>query len=423
MRYKTKSILSHDAENCLKELLKDRGITDVINYCNPSDIFELDPTLLDNIDDAAILLKKHLDNDSKILFIVDCDCDGYCSSAMLWTYIQDIYPFAKLEYICHEHKAHGFEDIIDKIIDKDYDLIICPDAGSSDYEQHKLLKEKGIDILILDHHLTDGYSEYAVVVNNQLSEHYTNKKLCGAGVVYKFLNYFDKTYGYNNAKKFLDLCALANIADCMSMSDLETRYYIVEGLKNINNGCFKSLIESQSYSLFQGSKELNYIKIAFYIAPLINAMVRVGTETEKNELFESFIYPEKLIQSTKRGAEIGELVPLSVEIARKAINAKNRQNRLKEKAIDIIDMRIQKEGLLDNKIIIAEIYEEDKIPQELTGLLATHFVNKYNRPCIIVRRNDEGFLRGSIRGNDTFEEIPDLKEFLENSGVTEYVQG
>ena len=77
MRYKTKSILSHDAENCLKDLLKDRGITDVINYCNPSDIFELDPALLDNIDDAAILLKKHLDNNSKILFIVDCDCDGY----------------------------------------------------------------------------------------------------------------------------------------------------------------------------------------------------------------------------------------------------------------------------------------------------------------------------------------------------------
>ena len=87
MRYKTKNNLSHDAENCLKELLKDRGITDVINYCNPSDIFELDPALLDNIDDAAILLKKHLDNNSKILFIVDCDCDGYCSSAMLWTYI------------------------------------------------------------------------------------------------------------------------------------------------------------------------------------------------------------------------------------------------------------------------------------------------------------------------------------------------
>lgn len=152
-------------------------------------------------------------------------------------------------------------------------------------------------------------------------------------------------------------------------------------------------------------------------------MVRVGTETEKNELFESFVYPEKLIQSTKRGAQIGELVPISVEIARKAINAKNRQNRLKEKAIDIIDMRIQKEGLLDNKIIIAEIYEEDNIPQELTGLLATHFVNKYNRPCIIVRKNDEGFLRGSIRGNDTFEEVPDLKEFLEKSGVTEYVQG
>ena len=77
--------------------------------------YELNPRLLDNIDAGAALLKKHLDNNSNILLVVDADTDGYCSSAMIYLYIKDFYPEVKLEYICHEHKQHGLEDIIEKV--------------------------------------------------------------------------------------------------------------------------------------------------------------------------------------------------------------------------------------------------------------------------------------------------------------------
>ncbi len=156
---------------------------------------------------------------------------------------------------------------------------------------------------------------------------------------------------------------------------------------------------------------------------ILVAMNQSKNAEEKKLLFEAFINPDELVQSDKRGAKVGEMETLATQAARKAINARARQNRVKDKATDLIDFRIQKEGLLDNKIIVVEIYEEDNIPQELTGLLATQFVNKYQRPCIIVRKNPQGFLRGSIRGNDSFEEVPDLKDFLESSGFTEYVQG
>lgn len=427
MNYKLLHELPHESTTCLGWLLDARGIDDIEGYVYPSKEYELNPKGLDNIEDGVILLQKHLKANSKILIVVDSDADGVCSAAMVWLYIKHFYPEANLNYVCHAHKAHGLDDIIQDLVDSNYDLIICPDASSFDFVEHKQLKDTGKEILVIDHHDAPKYSENAVVINNQLSKNYTNKGLCGAGVVYKFLMVADEFFGENHAPYYLDLCALANVADCMSPANLETRYYITEGLKNqnIKNGGFKALIQAQEYSLNKagGSKNLDYIKVAFYIAPLINAMIRVGTLEEKNILFEAFVNPDKLIQSEKRGAAVGEMERLAVEAARKATNARARQNRIKEKAEELLDYRIHKFDLLENKIIVIEIFDEDKIPQELTGLLATQFVNKYGRPCIIVRKNDEGFLRGSIRGNEHFGEVPDFKTFLLESGVMEYVEG
>ena len=153
---------------------------------------------------------------------------------------------------------------------------------------------------------------------------------------------------------------------------------------------------------------MDYMNVAFYIAPLINAITRVGTMDEKHLLFEAFILPNNLVQSGKRGAKEGDMEKVAVEAARIATNARARQNRIKEKAEELLDYRIHKFDLLENKIIVIEVYEEDKIPQELTGLLATQFVSKYGRPCMVVRRNEEGLLQGSLRGNENFQEVPDF---------------
>ena len=424
MNYKLKWNLPHDATTCLGWLLDARGVEDIEGYVHPSKDYELDPLLLDNIEKGCYLLKSHLDKNSKILFIVDCDTDGFMSSAMMWLYIKDFYPRAQLDYVCHEHKQHGLEDVIDGIEESDYDLIILPDASSNDYDYHKRLYSNKKDVLVIDHHETDTYSEYAVVINNQLSKNYSNKSFCGAGVVYKFLMVMDTLFNKPaHCEKYMDLCALANIADCMSMKHPETRYYIMEGLKRVQNEGFKAFINQQSYSLFKESKELGYISIAFYIAPLLNAVVRVGSMDEKRLLFESFINPNNLIQTDKRGAKPGDMERTAVEMARRAANARNRQNRIKEKATELLDMRLHKYDLLDNKILVIEVNDEDGIPQELRGLICAQFVNRYHRPCAIVARNNEGFLRGSIRGNDSFLEVPDFKAFLEASGKTEYVQG
>lgn len=425
MKYRQTQYLSKDANTCVAEILRARGVENIEAYMRPSQEYENDSMLLDHIQEAAGRLIWHLNKNSSILFPVDCDNDGFAATAILWNYIKDFYPEANLKYICHEHKAHGLEDLIDEVEQYGFDLILILDAGSGDSAYYERLENVGTECICVDHHDFDTYPTHCICVNNQLSEHYPNKSLCGAGVVYKFCQVLDKILCPQNPRSsyYLDLVAMAEVADCMSPTDPETRYYISQGLTQINNGFFKQLIVQQSFSLFKNSDGLNYIKIAYYIAPLINAMVRVGTMEEKRQMFQAFIEPDTMIQSTKRGAKAGDMVRICEEVARKATNAKARQNRIKDKATELLEGRIQKEGLLDNKILVIEVYDEDDIPQELRGLIAAQFVNKYHRPTMIGKTNEEGFFRGSIRGNDSFEEVPDFKKFLNESDLMEYTAG
>lgn len=425
MKYRQSQYLSKDANTCVAEILRARGVENIEAYMRPSQEYENDSMLLDHIQEAAGRLIWHLNKNSSILFPVDCDNDGFAAATILWNYIKDFYPEANLKYICHEHKAHGLEDLIDEVEQYGFDLILVLDAGSGDSAYYERLENVGTECICVDHHDFDAYPTHCICVNNQLSEHYPNKSLCGAGVVYKFCQVLDKILCPQNPRSsyYLDLVAMAEIADCMSPADPETRYYISKGLTQINNGFFKQLIEQQSFSLFKNSDGLNYIKIAYYIAPLINAMVRVGTMEEKRQMFQAFIEPDTMVQSTKRGAKAGDMVRICEEVARKATNAKSRQNRIKDKATELLEGRIQKEGLLDNKILVIEVYDEDDIPQELRGLIAAQFVNKYHRPTMIGKTNEEGFFRGSIRGNDSFEEVPDFKKFLNESDLMEYTAG
>ena len=122
-------------------------------------------------------------------------------------------------------------------------LILCPDASSNEFEKHKELAEKGIDILIIDHHNAAEVSEYACIINNQLCD-YPTKSLSGAGMVYKFCSYIDELLGVNYADDYLDLASLGIIADVMDLRDLETKHIISRGLKNIRNPFLKLVIDN-----------------------------------------------------------------------------------------------------------------------------------------------------------------------------------
>lgn len=436
MKYRLRANYTQEPLLALQEILASRGVTDINNFLHPSKACELNPHDLDNIEKAADMLLSHLQANHKILLVVDADCDGFTSSSILWLYIKHIYPNADLSFTVHEHKQHGLNDKIDWIENQDFQLVIVPDAGSYDIKEHARLHSRGVDCICLDHHSIpkDDYGneilpneENAIVVNNQLSIYYSNKSLCGAGVVYKFCEILDEKLNIRQAEWYLDLVALGEIADVMDRTDVETNYIMVEGLKNIHNKGFQTLLNSQAYSLKSHGEPpytgLNAIDVAWYISPLINALTRVGTITEKETMFYCFIEPDRLVQSTKRGAKPSDVETAAEQTARVGKNAKARQDKFKERAIDLIDFRIQKNELDRNNIILVEVEEGDNIPQEITGLVAMSIVNKYHKPCMIGRRDSHNEIRGSIRSDANFAGLPSFKKFLEDSGLTSYVAG
>lgn len=435
MNYRLRNNYSKDESFCLQEILKDRGVEDIDKFLSPSKECELNPYLLDNIKEGAEMLLKHLRKGNRICIIVDADADGSSSSSILWLYIKKVFPSSNLDFTIHEHKQHGLEDKINWLIDDEhYDLVIVPDAGSFDGSFMRQLQDVGTEVLCLDHHqLPEGYDmreetpSNAIVINNQLSPNYSNKSLCGAGVVYKFCEVLDDILGINLANEFIDLAALGEIADVMNRCDIETNYIIMEGLRNIKNEGLMTLIESQNYSLKERAQYPYYgltpIDVAFYIAPLINAIIRVGSMQEKETLFYCFIEPNKIVKSTKRGAKPQDTETASEQTARVGANAKARQNKIKERALDLIDFRIQKNNLDENNIIIVELEDEDDIPQEMTGIIAMAVVSKYGKPCMIGRKNSLGNVQGSIRSNSNFAGLPSFKKFLEESQLMNFVAG
>ena len=119
-----------------------------------------------NVDNAVAMIARHLLAPIGHIHIqVDSDCDGYTSSAYLLNYLHSICPSAidKISYSFHDGKVHGINP---DLIPPNTTLVIAPDSSSNDYDIHKQLSDKGLEVLVIDHHLADKVSEYACVVNN-----------------------------------------------------------------------------------------------------------------------------------------------------------------------------------------------------------------------------------------------------------------
>lgn len=429
---KTRLVNKNFKSNYVDQLLRARGVQSPVDYYEPSAEYLQDPSNLENIERGANLLMGVLSLEEKILIVVDSDNDGFTSATIMHNYLKDIAPNIEIDYVLHEGKQHGLQDHIDKLMEegKHYGLIICPDSSSNDHEYHERLEEVGASVLVLDHHITDEkISDNAVIINNQLSPKYKNKELTGAGVVYQFCRYLDMRLGKSYADKYMDLAAWGIIGDMGSMLEMENRYIVREGLKHINNKCLLAFMEKQAYSItgVMGASQqqlidaMNPISVAFYIVPLVNAMIRVGTMAEKRRLFEAFLDGDKMIPSGKRGAK-GTLDKAGAEAARECSNARNRQNKTLDEAVGAIEIKIHKYDLLENRILFVRLDDDDDFPSELNGLVAMKLAAKFKRPTIVARLNKEGINRGSMRGMNQ-SALTSFKDFLEESQMFEYVSG
>lgn len=405
-------------------MLKNRKIEDWNTYLNLDESVVIPYQKLDNIENAVDLFMKHFNEKSKIGILVDEDPDGFCSASMMYLYIKRMDENYPVDYILHTRaKAHGLSD--DVTIPSDVKLLIIPDAGTNDTEQCKILSENGVDILILDHHEKEEDNTYALIVNNQMSNNYENKSLCGAGVVYRFLQALDEENWNEFADEYLDLCALANISDVMDMRSFETRYFTDLGLLNINNKCLQALIDAQNYSM---NGKINIHNIQWYVTPILNGMIRVGSQEEKELLFRAFIEQDEFFEYKKRATKDkpAEIIQESIydRAARLCKNAKNRQDKLKEKSVEQI-AKIAQSIPFDNKVVVIDT--SDILDSGLTGVVAIKIAEMCNKPCILLnkfldKKTGKITYGGSAR-NVNYSPIDSFKDIVNSTNVFNFGKG
>lgn len=235
----------------------------------------------------------------------------------------------------------------------------------------------------------------------------------------------DSICGTTYADNYLDIVATGLVGDMMDIRDFETHYLIQQGLQrsSLRNPFIKGMADKNAYQLGRG--DLSPIGVAFYIVPLVNAITRMGTQDEKQILFESMLEWKAydLIPSTKRGCKGQEETRLE-QALRVCTNVKNRQTRTRDAEVEQIENIIQEKNLLQHKLLVIKL-EDMQVDRGITGLIANELMSKYKRPVILLSKtvnNEQDAWEGSARGYEK-SKLNDFRQFVRDSNLVFLAEG
>lgn len=224
------------------------------------------------------------------------------------------------------------------------------------------------------------------------------------------------------------------MADMMSLKSIETKHLIWKGFKreNIKNPFIYGMIDKNNFSLNKADyKSYNGLDVtpmgaAFFIAPFVNAMVRSGTQEEKEILFKSMLISEafKEVPSTKRGHKIGDKERIVDQALRICTNVKNRQTKAQDNCVALLEKMIKEKNLLKNKVLLF-LLEPGQIDKNVAGLAANKIMAKYQRPvCVLTKVIKDGEIsyQGSARGYDAGG-VNNFKDICTESKAIMYAEG
>lgn len=394
MRYELIKNSLNDLNHPIETVLKNRGINDTKKYLSLHKASRETYHDLDYIDDAVNMFDVHFQAKDPIGILMDNDVDGVTSCTLMYKFIKALDDDYDVRLYVHErNKSHGLNDQ-DFDLDDDVKLLIVPDAGANDIEEHIKLHENNVDCICLDHHqvITNIKDSPAVIVNNQSSDKYLNKNCCGASITLEFCRALDEFYWIDACDDLLDLVAVANVSDVMLISEFETRAIINEGLSSINNKMIQEIIKAQDFSM---KGKVNPHTVAFYVAPLINSYIRLATYEERVLLLKAFCeIDDETFEYIKRGESFPTEENIYEHCVRLAKSYKGKQDRSRDKTFKLLLEKVDSNNN-DNKVEIIDATEE--LDKSLTGLVAIKISEAINKPVLLVKRTNNGTLAGSGR--------------------------
>ncbi len=331
------------------------------------------PFLFKDMDKAVELVNKHVSLKHKIIVYGDYDADGITGCSILVKAF--LYRNYRINYYIPSRYLDGYGINTQKaqeIIDKGYDLVITVDNGISAFEPIKMLKEAGIDVLVIDHHEPqETLPEANVIIHPNVSEYTKSITSSGAFTAFMFswamLGYPDKY--------------LATLASISLISDMMP-------LKEFNRDLLRLTMEGYTHNEFPSIEYLlagepfNDTTIGLSIAPKINAIGRVDKTTNINRLIKYFTIDDK-----------DEIIPYKNWMISLNEIRKEKTKQSKEEIIDNL------EGYQGKALVIKVDLEEG-----LLGLVANSLMNQLKIPVIVltIDSNNPSLLKGSARSIDGF---------------------
>lgn len=348
-----------------------------------------DPFLLKGMQQGVTRIQTAIKNKERILIIGDYDCDGISATAILYKYL--LTRRANTRYFLPNRDADGYGltiELLDKLHKRfQPNLIITVDSGISCYDEIEHAKSLGMDVIVTDHHTIPEKTPDCICINPKFEDQeYPFQDLCGAGVSLKLVQALSqanfnqnqdksidaRTFGLNTVRDYVDICALATIADIVPLND-ENRVITAIGLEMLNKNSSPAVTALAKSSNIFG--KLTAQDISFKLGPKINAAGRMG--------------------NAKRGLDLlleKDEIKIT-EIITSLSNLNTARQKLCNDIFAECDTIIETKGLFQNNIII--LYN-DTWDGGVLGIVAARITDKFAKPAIILSKS-KNIYKGSGR--------------------------
>lgn len=327
-----------------------------------------DPMLLPGMDRAIPRLRTAVDFGETVGVFGDFDVDGITGTAIMCEGLGSL-GARPVPYIPQRtDEGHGLSiGAIDSLVESGASLIVTVDCGITDASEVAYASDRGVDVIITDHHVPpSGLPEAVACVNARLEgSTYPFAELCGAGLALKVIHGLHLSWGVAYDPSLLELAALGSVADLVPLVD-ENRYLVskgVEHLRNTGRPGMLALFETARLSADQLTSE----SIAFQIGPRLNAAGRMGNPADSLRLLTT--------GSPDEATELAEKLELL-----------NRERRAAtEEASALAVEAVEAMPSVPPILVVAHT----DIPQGVAGLAASRLVERYRRPAVVLSLNGE----------------------------------
>lgn len=377
----------------IKRILAARGIRSEADL--QFDLADLpSPGLLKDMAAACQLLQQAIEADWSVLIVGDFDADGATSTALLMRGLQQ-FGLQKLHFMVPNRFIHGYgltpQLLAELPVKNQPDLLITVDNGIASIDGVAVAKQRGMRVLITDHHLPGEQlpAADAIINPNQTDDTFPSKALAGVGVAFYLLlglrqhlnqqNWFAQ----NNNKpprliELLDLVALGTVADLVPLDKLN-RSLVMRGLARMREGLAGAGINALLKIAGKDRQRLSAQDLGFAVGPRLNAAGRMEDMGQGIEL---------LLTNDAMFAENSARLLDDMNLQRRDV-----EQTMQQQALKMLDDL----ALPDTQSTpVISLYQPDW-HQGVIGLLASRLKDRLHRPVIVFADGDAGELKGSAR--------------------------